>query len=153
MLFGTKPVPELDNQLRRVIKISCAVLAGVGLYLVLYPRDGLAWGAAVGILVGIYNSITLAGRIKNLPDMSFDAARKHMKKGLFFRLGLIMAVLFFISNRLPHISLLAVGAGLLVPCYVSMTLSIVENIRLYRQSETRLRSFAKNNNAGQTRVS
>ncbi|MFZ5634703.1 MAG: ATP synthase subunit I [Bacillota bacterium] len=134
-------MPELDNQLRRVVKISGAILAGAGLALVLYPRDGLVWGLAVGIMVGIYNSITLAGRIKNLPGLSPDAARKYMKRGLFFRLGLIMAVLFFITYRLPFVNLLAVGAGILVPSCVSLNLSIVESLRLYRQSEAFMKKY------------
>lgn len=141
MLLGGRPVPELDNQLRRVLAISGMILAGFGTALVLYPRHGILWGVAIGIIVGIYNSITLSSRIKNLPDLSRDAARKQMNKSLIFRFGLIMAVLFFVSQRLPFVSLLAVGAGILVPTYVSITLSMAESFRLYRQSEAFIRKY------------
>lgn len=140
-MLGGRPVPELDNQLRRVLKISGIILAGFGPALVFFPRDGILWGVAIGIMVGIYNSITLAGRIKNLPDLSREGARKHMNKSLVFRFGLIMAVLFFVSQRLPFINLLAVGAGILVPSCVSITLSIVESFRLNRQPGVFLRKF------------
>lgn len=140
-MLGARPVPELDNQVMRVTKISGMVLAGFGLAIVLYPRDGMLWGIAIGIMVGIYNSIMLARRIKNLPDLSPEAGKNYMKKSLVFRLGLIMAVLFFVSQRVPFVSLLAVGAGFLVPYYVSINLSLVESIRLYRQSQTFLKRY------------
>lgn len=140
-MFGDTPVPELDNQLRRTIKITSVILAGVCLALVFYPQEGILWGVAIGIATGIYNSVTLARRIKRLPDFSFDTAKKFMKKGLILRLGLIMAVLFFIGQRLPFVSLLAVGAGILVPGYVTMVLSIVESIKLNRQSQVLLKKL------------
>lgn len=139
--MSAKPIPELDNQVRRVTKISGMILAGFGLAIFLYPRDGMLWGIAIGIMVGIYNSIMLARRIRNLPDLSPEAGKSYMKKGLVFRLGLIMAVLLLVSQRMPFVNLLAVGAGLLVPYYVSINLSLVENIRLCRQSQAFLRKF------------
>lgn len=140
-MFGDKPVPELDEQLKSTLKISLFILAGVCLVLGFYPRDGVVWGVAVGIVTGIFNSINLARRIKQLPDLSQDAAKKYMKRGLVFRFGLIMAVLFFVSRRLPFINLLGVGAGILVPYYVSVTLSIIQTYRLYRQSQAFMRRF------------
>ncbi len=140
MIYG-KPVPELDNQLRKTVRYSLFILAGVFLLLAFHPQNGIVWGAAVGIMVGVYNSVTLARRIKNIPGLRPGAARKHMNWGLVFRLGLIMAVLFFISQRLPFINLLAVGAGILVPTYVSVTLSVAESMRLYRQSEAFLKKY------------
>ncbi len=140
-MFGDKPVPELDGQLKSTLKISLFILAGVCLALGFYPRDGVVWGVAVGIVTGMLNSINLARRIKRLPDLSQDAAKKYMKRGLVFRFGLIMAVLFFIGQRLPFINLLGVGAGILVPYYVSVTLSIIQTYRLNRQSQAFMRRF------------
>jgi len=140
-VFRDQPVPELDDQLRKTIKISLFILAGVCLALGFFPRDGVIWGLAVGIVTGIYNSITLARRIKRLPDLSPGAAKKYIKRGIVVRFGLIMAVLFLISYRLPFISLLGVGAGILVPYYVSVNLSVVESFRLYRKSQTLQKEF------------
>lgn len=139
--MSAKPIPELDNQVRRVTKISGMILAGFGLAIVLYPRDGMLWGIAIGIMVGIYNSIMLSRRIRNLPDLSPEAGKSYMKKGLVFRLSLIMAVLLLVSQRMPFVNLLAVGAGMLVPYYVSINLSLVENIRRYRQPQAFLKKF------------
>ncbi|MCL6612677.1 MAG: ATP synthase subunit I [Peptococcaceae bacterium] len=140
-MFGDKPVPELDSQLKRTIKISLCILAGVCLALGFDPRDGVFWGLAIGIATGIYNSVTLARRIKRLPGLSPDSAKKFMKRGLVFRLGLIMAVLLFVSQRLPSVNLLGVGAGLLVPYYVSINLSLVESFRLYRRSQAFMKRY------------
>lgn len=138
---GPRTVPELDNQLKNTVKISLYILAAVCLFLAFNPRDSVFWGVAVGIVTGIYNSATLAGRIKRLPDLSPGAARKFMKRGLAFRLALIMAVLFFISHRVTFVSLLGVGAGLLIPSAVSIVLSMVDTYRLYRQSGALVRRY------------
>ncbi|MCL6480012.1 MAG: ATP synthase subunit I [Peptococcaceae bacterium] len=130
---GFQPVPELDNRLRQVLIISGFFLAGIALALFIYPGDGLLWGMAVGTAAGMYNAMTLAGRIKRLTDLSPDKARKHMNMGLAFRLGLIMAVLALVSFRLPFVSIPGVGAGLLMPTCVSVVLSIVDTCREYRR--------------------
>lgn len=141
MVFGTHSVPELDNQLRQVLKFSGFMLLGICLALFFYPDDTLLWGMVVGIATGIYNSITLAKRIKQLPDLSYDAAKKHMKKGLTMRLILIMAVLFLASSRFPFINLFGIGAGILIPSCIAIILSMVESFKLYRQSADLFRKY------------
>jgi len=124
-MFG-QPVPELDKQLRSVLKYSGYLLVGICLALFFYPRDSMLWGLVVGIGAGIYNSVVLAKRIKKLPDLSPDSARKHMKQGLTLRLVMIMALLFLVSQRLSFISLPGVGAGLLIPACISTIVSAIE---------------------------
>lgn len=140
-MIGEQLVSELDNQLKIVIKISGLMLAGICLALVLHSRDSVLFGMAVGIATGMYNSITLAKRIKRLPNFSPDVAKKYMRKGLSLRLGLIMIVLFFTGNKLPFISLYGVGAGLLVPYAVSILVSMFDSFRLYRQSEAFIKKY------------
>ncbi|KJR95981.1 MAG: hypothetical protein VR68_16525 [Peptococcaceae bacterium BRH_c4a] len=139
-MFG-QPVPELDKQLRSVLKYSGYLLVGICLALFFYPRDSMLWGLAVGIGTGIYNVVVLAKRIKRLPDLSPDGAKKHMKKGLAIRLAMIMAVLFLVSQRLSFISLPGVGAGVLVPSCISMIVSIFETYRQHRESEVFLKKY------------
>jgi hypothetical protein len=134
-------VPELDNQLRGVLKISGFILTGICLALVLYPGDSLLWGMAVGTAAGVLNSVFLALRIERLPELRPDAAKRHMKIGLTMRLCLIMAVLFFVAGRLPFVSLSGVGAGLLIPYSVSVIISVIETWRLYRQSNAFLKKY------------
>ncbi|MHB8155837.1 MAG: ATP synthase subunit I [Desulfocucumaceae bacterium] len=140
-MFGTQSVPELDSQLRQVLKYSGFILIGICLGLFFYPEDAVLWGMVVGTATGIYNSIMLTIRIKRLPDLSPEAAKKHMKKGLTMRLSMIMAVLFLVSQKLTFISLFGMGAGLLIPYCVSIIISVVENFRLYRQSEAFARKY------------
>jgi len=132
-------VPELDNQLKSVVKYSLYILAGVCLFLVFYPRDGVVWGIFAGILTGIYNAVVSAGRIKRLPTLSREAGNKHIKKGMVLRLVFIMAVLFLISTRLPFISLCGVGAGILIPTAVSTVISLVDTYKLYKRSMPRVK--------------
>lgn len=140
-MFGDKPIPELDRQLKSTVMISLFILAGVCLALGFHPRDGVIWGVAVGILTGIMNSVNLARRIKRLPELGPDAAKKFMKRGLVFRLGLIMAVLFLISQKMPLINLPGVAAGLLVPYYVTIALSVADSFRTYRQIQATMKRF------------
>ncbi|MCL5056406.1 MAG: ATP synthase subunit I [Actinobacteria bacterium] len=142
-MFGLKPIPELDNQLRNVLKYSGCILVGIGLGLFFYPSDGMLWGLAIGLGTGIYNSIVLAVRIKRLPDLSPEKGNKHIKKGMAMRLTMIIAVLFFVSTRLSFVSLFGVGAGLLVPYCVSTIAGVVDTIRGYRQSEAFARKFSE----------
>jgi len=139
-MFG-QPVPELDKQLKSVLKYSGYLLVGICLALFFYPQDSMLWGLMVGICTGIYNVVVLAKRIKRLPDLSPDASKKHMKKGLTIRLVMIMAVLFLVSQRLSFISLPGVGAGLLIPSCISMIVSIFETYRQYRESEVFLKKY------------
>ena len=140
-MFGLQSVNELDNQLRSVLKYSGFILAGICLGLFFYPRDWMLWGIAIGLVTGIYNSIVLAIRIKRLPDLSQDKAKKHMKKGLIARMAIIMAVLFLVSQKLPPVSLYGAGAGLLMPYCISTILGMVNSFRLYRQSEAFARKY------------
>ncbi len=133
-MFGSMPVPELDNHLRNILKYSGFIMIGLCLTLVFYPGDSLLYGMIIGLFMGIYNSITLANRIKRLPDLRPDAAKKHMKKGLTMRLGLIMIVLFFLVEKFSFVSLFGVGAGLLIPSSISIILSMIQTYALYRQS-------------------
>lgn len=142
-MFGLQSVPELDNQLRNVLKCSGLILAGICLALFFSPSDGLLWGIAIGLATGIYNSVVLAIRIRRLPDLSRDAAKKHMKKGLLVRFTMIFAVLFLVSMRMPYVSLPGVGAGLLVPYCISTVLSMVNTFKIYRQSEAFARKFSE----------
>ncbi len=136
-----KPVPELDNQLRNVLKFSAFILAGVCLAVFIHPRDGVLWGLAIGLVTGMYNSVTLAKRIKRLPGLHPEAAKKQMKVSLAMRFGLIMAVLFLVSKKLPFVSLFGVGAGLLIPSGISVILSVIDTYKLYRQSEAFARKY------------
>lgn len=142
-MFGLKSVPELDNQLRDVLKYSGCILAGICLGLFFYPSDGMLWGIAVGLATGIYNSIMLAVRLVRLPDLSLEKGKKHMKKGAAIRLAMIVAVLFFVSTRLTFVSLYGVGAGLLVPYCVSTIIGGVETFRRCRQSEAFTRKVSE----------
>jgi hypothetical protein len=134
-LLGQEAIPELDNQLKQTVRFSLYILAVVCLFLGFDPRDGVLWGLVIGIVVGIYNSITLVKRIKYLPKLNPESAQKFMKVRFIFRLGLIMAVLFFLGRRLPFVSLLGVGAGILIPYYVSFSISVVETFKLYQDSK------------------
>jgi len=140
-VFGMQSTAELDNQLRNVLIYSGCILAGVSLGLFFYPNDGMLWGIAIGLATGIYNSIVLAVRIRRLPDLSREKAKKHMKKGLVVRFTMIIAVLFLVSQRLPWISLNGVGAGLLIPYGISTILGIISALRLYRQSQALARKY------------
>lgn len=140
-MFGMQSITELDNQLRNVLIYSGCVLAGVCLGLFFYPSDGMLWGIAIGLATGIYNSVVLAIRIRRLPDLSREKAKKHMKKGLIVRFTMIIAVLFLVSQRLPWISLNGVGAGLLIPYGISTILGIISALRLYRQSQALARKY------------
>lgn len=142
-MFGLQSVAELDNQLRNVLKYSGCILAGICLGLFFYPSDGMLWGLAIGIATGIYNSIVLAIRIKRLPDLSPAKGKKHIKRGMAIRMTMIIAVLYFVSARLPFVSLYGVGAGLLVPYCVSTISGVVDTLRRYRQSETFARKFSE----------
>ncbi|NTW05142.1 MAG: hypothetical protein HGA27_03350 [Peptococcaceae bacterium] len=133
-MLGQEAIPELDNQLKQTIKFSVYILAVACLFLGFDPRDGVLWGLIIGIIVGIYNSITLVKRIKYLPKLNPESAQKFMKVRFVFRMGLIMAVLFFLGRRLPFVSLLGVGAGILIPYYVSFSISVVETFKLYQDS-------------------
>ncbi|MFZ5652518.1 MAG: ATP synthase subunit I [Bacillota bacterium] len=136
-----QPVPELDNQLRYVLRFSGYLLVGICITLFIYPGDSMLWGLAVGTVTGIYNSVVLARRIKRLPDLSPGAARKHMNRGLAIRLTMIMAVLFFVSQRLPFVNLFGVGAGILIPSCISIVVSVADTYRMNKQSEAFLKKY------------
>lgn len=140
-MFGSQPIIELDNQLKNVLRYSGYIMVGLCLGLILYPRDTLLMGMIIGIAVGIFNSVTLAKRIKRLPELRPDAAKKYMKRGLTMRLGLIMMVLFFVGRQFPQVSLFSVGAGLLIPTCVSIIFSMVETYNQYRQSNALIKRF------------
>lgn len=140
-MFGTQQVPELDNQLRKLLKISGYMLVFFCLALVLYPNDSVLWGLIIGMVLGIYNSITLAKRIKQIPEISFNASSKVMKWNLTFRMGLILAVLYFVANRLPFVSILGMGAGILLPSCLLICSSVFETYKQYRQSEAYIRKY------------
>ncbi|GBF35642.1 ATP synthase protein I2 [Desulfocucumis palustris] len=140
-MFGPMTVPELDNHLRNTLKYAGFIMIGLCLALILYPGDSLLYGMVIGLAVGIFNSITLTKRIKKLPELLPDAAKKHMKRGLTMRLGLIMIVLFFLVSKLPFVSLFGVGAGLLIPSCISIILSMIETVTLYRQSGEFIRKY------------
>lgn len=140
-MFDTQPVPELDNQLKNVLKYSGLVMIGLCLTLILYPSDTLLYGMIIGLAVGIFNSITLTNRIKRLAYLSPDAAKKDMKRGLAMRMGLIMIVLFFLVIKMPFVSLHGVGAGLLIPSSITIILSMVETYTLNRQSNEFIKKY------------
>ncbi|KJS15129.1 MAG: hypothetical protein VR69_14620 [Peptococcaceae bacterium BRH_c4b] len=140
-MSGTQPVPELDNQLKIVLKYSGLVMIGLCLALILYPGDTMLYGMITGLAVGIFNSVTLTKRIKRLAYLHPDAARKHMKRGLTMRLGLIMIVLFFLVREAPFVSLYGVGAGLLIPSAIAIILSMVETYTLHRQSNEFIKKY------------
>lgn len=140
-MLGTQPVPELDNQLKSVLKYSGLVMIGLCLALILYPGDTMLYGMITGLAVGIFNSVTLTKRIKKLSALLPDAAKKHMKRGLTMRLGLIMMVLFFLVTRAPFVSLYGVGAGLLIPSTIAIILSMIETYTLYRQSNEFIKKY------------
>lgn len=140
-MSGDRPVPELDNQLKNVLRYSGLIMVGLCLGLFLYPGDTLLMGMIIGLAVGIYNSVTLAKRIKRLPEFHPDAAKKYMKRGLTMRLGLIMITLFFVGRQFPQISLFSVGAGLLIPSCISIINSVIETYTLYRQSNAFLKRY------------
>lgn len=117
------------------------MLVGVCVALFVYPGDSVLWGLAVGIATGIYNQVVLAKRIKRLPDLSPEAAKKHMNRGLTIRLVMIMAVLFLVSQRLPFVNLFGVGAGILIPSCVSILISMVETYRMYKQSSAFIKKY------------
>lgn len=140
-MFGSTPVPELDNHLRSTLKYSGFIMIGLCLALVLYPGDTFLYGMVIGLALGIFNSVTLTQRIKKLPGLPPDAARKQMKKGLVMRLGLIMIVLFFLVKKMPYVSLFGVGAGLLIPSCISIILSMIMTYTLYQQSGEFIRKY------------
>lgn len=144
-LFASKPVPELDNQLKRTIKISLYILAVLLLILALFPGQRFILGLALGIPIGIYNSITLARRIKSLGELYSDNASGFMKTGPLLRTGLVMAVLFLVSQRMPAVDLLGLGLGIIIPVGVTVTLSIIESIWLSRNSQVYPKSSAGRN--------
>jgi hypothetical protein len=125
----------LDNQLKRVLKYSALVLAGICLALFFYPADGMLWGLAVGLATGIYNVVVLAIRIKRTLDLNPEKGRKHMKKGIIVRFTMILAVLFLVSVRFPFVTIYGVGAGLLIPYCVSTILGVVDTFRLHRRTD------------------
>lgn len=135
------PVPELDNQLRYVLRFSGCLLVGICIALFIYPGDSMLWGLAVGTVTGIYNSFALARRIKRVPDLSPGAAKKHMNWGLALRFTMIMAVLFFVSQRLPFVNLLGVGAGILIPSCISTVVAVVDTYRMNKRSEVFMKKY------------
>lgn len=139
-MFG-QPVPELDNQLRSVLRFSGCLLVGFCIALFIYPGDSVLWGLVVGMVTGIYNQVVLAKRIKRIPQLTPGMARKHMNWGIAIRLTMIMAVLLLVSQRLPFISLFGVGAGILIPSCISVMVSVVETYRMNKQSEAFMKKF------------
>ncbi|MFZ5597555.1 MAG: ATP synthase subunit I [Bacillota bacterium] len=116
-------------------------MAGVFLALFFYPADGMLWGIAIGTATGMYNCFMLVVRIKRLPDLSLEKGKKHMKRGMVIRLSMVMAVLFLVTTRLPHVSLYGVGAGLLIPYCISTIVGVVDTVRQYRQSQMLMRKY------------
>ncbi len=130
MLFF-QTVPEVDKHVRRILKYAGLLMVIFCIWAFFFPEEGLFYGLLVGLGIGIFNVITLAKRIKNLPTHRPDMARRSMGWGLTMRFGLIMVVLFWVQLKFPIVNLFGVIAGLLIPYAISSILSIIDNCILY----------------------
>ncbi|SHJ23756.1 ATP synthase subunit I [Desulfofundulus thermosubterraneus] len=114
------PVPELDNQLKRTTRITGGLMTLVLLAIAANPGDSLAWGLFLGLATGLYNTISLALRIKRLGSQDRSGARSYMRQGLIMRLALV-AVVVLLAGRVAHVNVYWLGAGLLaVPCITAV---------------------------------
>ncbi|WP_194174964.1 ATP synthase subunit I [Desulfofundulus thermobenzoicus] len=117
-------IPELDNQLKRTLRITGGLLVLTALAVAASPRDPLAWGLLLGLLTGMYNTYSLALRIGRLGGLSRQSARGYMRQGLVMRLALVAAVVL-VAGRVTGVNILWLGAGmLLVPCITAVDAAV-----------------------------
>ncbi|MGB9804057.1 ATP synthase subunit I [Desulfofundulus sp.] len=123
-MFSNPPVFELDNQLRRTTRITAVLLAVVLLAIAVHPGDSLAWGLFLGLATGLYNTVSLALRIKRLGSLDRSGARGFMRQGLLMRLALAAAVVL-LAGRVVNVNVWWLGAGILaVPCITAVDAAI-----------------------------
>ncbi|SHF05731.1 ATP synthase I chain [Desulfofundulus australicus DSM 11792] len=135
------PVPELDNQLKRTTCITGGLLALVLLAIAFNPGDSLAWGLFLGLATGLYNTISLALRVKRLGSVERSTARGYMRQGLIMRLVLVMVVVL-LAGRVARVNVWWLGAGmLLVPCITAVDAAL-RAVRLSRAEEGTFSKFS-----------
>ncbi|MDQ0285041.1 hypothetical protein J2Z49_000131 [Desulfofundulus luciae] len=133
------PIPELDNQLKRTTRITGALLVLVLLAIAADPGDSLAWGLFLGLATGLYNTVSLALRIKRLGSLDRSGARSYMRQGLIMRLALA-AVVVLLAGRVANVNVYWLGAGLLaVPCITAVDAAV----HAARQSRSEGRVFSR----------
>lgn len=128
------PVHELDKQLKRTIRITCGVIVFLSIGLIWDPKDPLLLGMVIGIATGLYNSCTLAQRIRRMVDMGQDSARRHMRQGLTMRIALVVAVVFF-CGRTGAVSVYGVGAGILAVSVITVIDNFFSTVRRAREEK------------------
>lgn len=137
-MFGGQNIPKVDGHVKNILKYCGLLLVLLAIWLLISPKDTWLYGVMVGIGVGMFNSITLAKRIKNLPYKKSISSKRSMSFGLSMRFTLIIAVLFLVSQQMPSLNLLSVLIGLLIPIVVSNFLAIGENLKEYYKRENNL---------------
>lgn len=130
---GQKSVPELDRHLARTVRVTILFMLGMALGLIFDPGDPVIWGLLLGGCVGIFNAYALTRRVKKVDLMDQRNARRFMTWGMAARMALVGSVVL-LAGKLTTVSIFGIGAGLLLPSAISISLSVVDSIREARRS-------------------
>jgi len=107
---------DFAGQLARTLRISGFLLAFYCLVLLLQPKNPVVWGFLVGTATGMWNAFFLNKRLQALSRGNLLRAKAQLLAGVFLRLLIIMAVLYFVS-RTGFANIYAAAAGIfVVPC-------------------------------------
>jgi len=107
---------DFDGQLARTLRISGWLVVLMCIVLVLRPKDPVAGGFLAGTITGMWNAFFLGRRVQAIVWLPVPKAKTSMVLGVFLRLAIIIAVLFFVY-RTSCFNLYATAAGMfIVPC-------------------------------------
>lgn len=107
---------DFAGQLARTLRISGFLLAFYCLVLLLQPKNPVVWGFLVGTATGMWNAFFLNKRLHAFSQGNLLRAKAQLMAGVFLRLVIIMAVLYFVS-RTGFANIYAAAAGIfVVPC-------------------------------------
>jgi len=107
---------DFAGQLARTLRISGLLIAFYCLVLLLQPGNPVLWGFLAGTATGMWNAFFLNKRLHAVSRANLLRAKAQVMAGVFLRLLIIMAVLYFIS-RTGFANIYAAAAGIfVVPC-------------------------------------
>ncbi|OPY59677.1 MAG: ATP synthase I chain [Pelotomaculum sp. PtaU1.Bin035] len=107
---------DFDGQLAGALRISGWLVVFMCLVLVSQPKDPVAGGFLAGTITGMWNAYFLGKRVRATVGLPVPKAKASVKFGVFLRVAIIIAVLFFVY-RVSWFSLYATAAGMFItPC-------------------------------------
>ncbi|MCF8011261.1 MAG: ATP synthase subunit I [Clostridiales bacterium] len=124
-MYKPAPFNDLNTQFSRGARLTIAVLAvcSSGYLFKVIPNVFIS-GIIVGGVTSILNAYFLKNRLKMLVDFQKAQARVFLRQNYYLRFLLIIVVLFF-ASRVDLLSILGVGAGLmLVPFIISVDAAV-----------------------------